>query len=94
MVVLFYLLPFISFVTTENGLLSYENPNYHMDPQRMERNSHLYEEIISELQQQGTLRPIAGVQNGSQMIGNNRKGYGMLDLGTMGVELKGGADER
>ncbi|XP_040162808.1 protein Fe65 homolog isoform X2 [Anopheles arabiensis] len=77
----------------ENGLLSYENPNYHMDPQRMERNSHLYEEIISELQQQGTLRPIAGVQNGSQMIGNNRKGYGMLDLGTMGVELKGGADE-
>ncbi|XP_058054788.1 protein Fe65 homolog [Anopheles bellator] len=72
----------------ENGLLSYENPNYHMDPQRMERNSHLYEEIISELQQQGTLRPIAGVQNGTQMIGSNRKGYGVLDLDTMGVELK------
>ncbi|KFB41666.1 hypothetical protein ZHAS_00009292 [Anopheles sinensis] len=63
-----------------------------MDPQRLERNSHLYEEIISELQQQGTLRPIAGVQNGSQMIGNNRKGYGVFDLGTMGVELKGGPD--
>uniref|UniRef100_A0A182QHL1 WW domain-containing protein n=1 Tax=Anopheles farauti TaxID=69004 RepID=A0A182QHL1_9DIPT len=76
----------------ENGLLSYENPNYHMDPQRLERNSHLYEEIISELQQQGTLRPIAGVQNGSQMISNNRKGYGVLDLGTMGVELKSDPD--
>ncbi|XP_049540194.1 protein Fe65 homolog isoform X2 [Anopheles darlingi] len=78
----------------ENGLLSYENPNYHMDPQRMERNSHLYEEIISELQQQGTLRPIAGVhQNGTQMIGSNRKGYGVLDLvDTMGAELKGDPD--
>lgn len=78
----------------ENGLLSYENPNYHMDPQRMERNSHLYEEIISELQQQGTLRPIAGVQNGSQMISNNRKGYGVLDLGPMGVEIKDNPDNR
>ncbi|XP_035794828.1 protein Fe65 homolog isoform X2 [Anopheles albimanus] len=78
----------------ENGLLSYENPNYHMDPQRMERNSHLYEEIISELQQQGTLRPIAGVQNGTQMIGSNRKGYGtVLDLvDTMGADLKGDPD--
>lgn len=37
---------------TENGLLSYENPNYHMNAQRIERNSHLYEEILSELQQQ------------------------------------------
>uniref|UniRef100_A0A182MP04 PID domain-containing protein n=1 Tax=Anopheles culicifacies TaxID=139723 RepID=A0A182MP04_9DIPT len=77
----------------ENGLLSYENPNYHMDPQRLERNSHLYEEIISELQQQGTLRPIAGVQNGSQMISNNRKGYGVLDLSAMGVDLKSDPDE-
>lgn len=37
---------------TENGLLSYENPNYHMNAQRIERNSHLYEEILSELQLQ------------------------------------------
>lgn len=62
----------------------------------MERNSHLYEEIISELQQQGTLRPIAGVQNGTQMIGSNRKGYGtVLDLvDTMGADLKGDPDGR
>ncbi|XP_050093460.1 protein Fe65 homolog isoform X2 [Anopheles aquasalis] len=77
-------------IIIENGLLSYENPNYHMDPQRMERNSHLYEEIISELQQQGTLRPT----NGTQMIGSNRKtGYGVLDLvDTMGADLKGDPD--
>ncbi|XP_053688254.1 protein Fe65 homolog [Sabethes cyaneus] len=73
----------------ENGLLSYENPNYHMDPLRMERNSHLYEEIISELQQQGTLRPAGAVnlvRDPNQMLGTNRKGY--LDIGTMGVDCK------
>ncbi|XP_058829100.1 protein Fe65 homolog isoform X2 [Topomyia yanbarensis] len=73
----------------ENGLLSYENPNYHMDPLRMERNSHLYEEIISELQQQGTLRPAGAVnlvRDPNQMLGSNRKGY--LDIGTMGVDSK------
>ncbi|XP_058461363.1 protein Fe65 homolog isoform X2 [Malaya genurostris] len=73
----------------ENGLLSYENPNYHMDPLRMERNSHLYEEIISELQQQGTLRPAGAVnlvRDPNQMLGGNRKGY--LDIGTMGVDSK------
>lgn len=73
----------------ENGLLSYENPNYHMDPLRMERNSHLYEEIISELQQQGTLRPAGGVnlvRDPNHMLGSNRKGY--MDIGTMGMDAK------
>ncbi|XP_055631903.1 protein Fe65 homolog isoform X2 [Toxorhynchites rutilus septentrionalis] len=73
----------------ENGLLSYENPNYHMDPLRMERNSHLYEEIISELQQQGTLRAAGAVnlvRDPNQILGSNRKGY--LDLGSMGVDGK------
>lgn len=65
---------------TENGLLSYENPNYHMDPQRIERNSHLYEEILSELQQQNSLSK-------SHMV-SNRKDYGRLDIGSMGVDRK------
>ena len=69
---------------TENGLLSYENPNYHMDPQRMERNSHLYEEIISELHQQGSLRPSG---RDSNQILSGRKGYA-LDLASMGVDIK------
>ncbi|XP_037913861.1 protein Fe65 homolog isoform X2 [Hermetia illucens] len=67
----------------ENGLLSYENPNYHMDPQRIERNSHLYEEILSELhQQQSSLKAV------KPHIVNNRKDYARIDIGSMGVDLK------
>lgn len=66
----------------ENGLLSYENPNYHMDPQRIERNSHLYEEILSELQQQSNLRTSA-----KHMV-SNRKDYARMDISSMGVDLK------
>ncbi|XP_037033471.1 protein Fe65 homolog isoform X4 [Bradysia coprophila] len=66
----------------ENGLLSYENPNYHMDPQRIERNSHLYEEILSELQQQNSMR------SSKSHIVSNRKDYARLDIGSMGVDLK------
>lgn len=75
----------ISFMTSfsENGLLSYENPNYHMDPQRIESNSHLYEEILSELQQQNTIRT-----TGKSHIVSNRKDYARLDIGSMGVDLK------
>lgn len=51
-----------------------------MDPQRIERNSHLYEEILSELQQQNSLSK-------SHMV-NNRKDYGRLDIGSMGVDRK------
>lgn len=65
----------------ENGLLSYENPNYHMDPQRIERNSHLYEEILSELNQQ------TRTSNKPHMV-SNRKDYAHLDIGSMGVDLK------
>lgn len=67
----------------ENGLMSYENPNYHMDPQRIESNSHLYEEILSELQQQNTIRA-----NSKPHIVSNRKDYARLDIGSMGVDLK------
>lgn len=67
---------------TENGLLSYENPNYHMDPQRIERNSHLYEEILSELQNQNTLR-----SNKSHVV-NNCKDYSCLDISSMSVDIK------
>ncbi|XP_055707039.1 protein Fe65 homolog isoform X1 [Phlebotomus papatasi] len=61
----------------ENGLMSYENPNYHMDPQRIERNSHLYEEILSELQQQNSLKGTSC-----------RKDYSRMDLGSLGIDMK------
>lgn len=60
-----------------------------MDPQHIERNSHLYDEILSELHQQGTLRP----NNHHHHHKNNeivagRKAYAKLDIGQMGVDLK------
>lgn len=71
---------------SENGILSYANPNYHMDPQHLERNSHLYDEILSELHQQGSLRQSNGRENRNSVVG--RKGYAKLDIGQMGVDLK------
>ena len=68
----------------ENGLLSYENPNYHMDPQHIERNSHLYDEILSELHQQRSNNHHA--KNNEIVVG--RKTYAKLDIGQMGVDLK------
>lgn len=53
-----------------------------MDPQRIERNSHLYEEILSELQQQSNLR------NNLPHIVSNRKDYARLDISSMGVDIK------
>lgn len=82
---LLFSLPVRSFIFffAENGLLSYENPNYHMDPQRIESNSHLYEEILSELQQQNTIRT-----TGKSHIVSNRKAIARLNIGSMGVDLK------
>lgn len=54
-----------------------------MDPQRIESNSHLYEEILSELQQQNTIRT-----NKQPHIVSNRKDYARLDISSMGVDLK------
>ena len=64
----------------ENGLLSYENPNYHLDPKSIKHNQNLFEEIMSESRQ----------RSGSEtkVIMNNRKSYACLDIGSMGVDLK------
>lgn len=76
----------------ENGLTSYENPNYHMDPQHIERNSHLYEEILSELHNQQNGRAGGGglqqQQQQQQSQPNNRKDYAQLGIESMGVDLK------
>lgn len=71
----------------ENGLTSYENPNYHMDPQHIERNSHLYEEILSELHNQQNTRG-SGAPQQQAMQQNNRKDYAHMGIESMGVDLK------
>jgi hypothetical protein len=60
--------------------LSYENPNYHLDPKSIKHNQNLFEEIMSESKQRGA--------GDTKVIMSNRKGYACLDIGSMGVDLK------
>lgn len=69
-------------------MTSYENPNYHMDPQHIERNSHLYEEILSELHHQQNNRTGGGAGGQPQSQQNNRKDYAQMGIESMGVDLK------
>lgn len=66
-------------VCAENGLLSYENPNYHLDPARLDDalNSNTEEDpLYSEL----LLRELS--------LG--RRQYASLDIGSMGVDVTAG----
>lgn len=76
----------------ENGLLSYENPNYHLDPSRLDdalnsNTDELYEELYQELDDicnmgTGMKAPLSS--------GPGRKGYASLDIGSMGVDITTG----
>ncbi|XP_064214714.1 protein Fe65 homolog isoform X3 [Tribolium castaneum] len=70
----------------ENGLLSYENPNYHLDPTRIDdalnSNTNLYEDIYQELDD------ICNIGHSIKEPG--RKAYAALDIGTMGVDITSG----
>ncbi|KAK6637372.1 hypothetical protein RUM44_007788 [Polyplax serrata] len=80
----------------ENGLLSYENPNYHLDPARLDDalNSNLvpsveddlYEEIINELDAVCNLSGRGRPGPGSE----GRKLYAALDITSMGVDVNTG----
>lgn len=59
-----------------------------MDPQHIERNSHLYDEILSELQNQGNMRPNNVLDPNRQREMIARKAYAKLDIAQMGVDLK------
>jgi amyloid beta (A4) precursor protein-binding family B protein 2 (Fe65-like) len=89
---------------TENGLLSYENPNYHLDPARLddalnsndpEATAALYEELYHELdavcnlQQQQCQQQTQRGRSGSASAGGRRR-YAALDLGAMGVDVSAG----
>lgn len=86
----------LQFFISENGLLSYENPNYHLDPARLDDalNSNLissveddlYEEIISELDTVCNLSGRGRPGSGSE----GRKSYATLDITSMGVDVNTG----
>lgn len=82
---------FLSFYL-ENGLLSYENPNYHLDPARLddalnsndpEAAAALYKELYHELDAVCNLQSRGG-------SGGARRHYAALDLGAMGVDVSAG----
>jgi amyloid beta (A4) precursor protein-binding family B protein 2 (Fe65-like) len=89
---------------TENGLLSYENPNYHLDPARLDdalnsNTDQLYDDLYHELDAVCNLaatrstgkQTSQGPQQGSAAGGPpGRRGYAALDIGSMGVDVTTG----
>lgn len=76
----------------ENGLLSYENPNYHLDPTRIDdalnSNTDIYEDIYQELDDICNIGHT--LKDSLTGGGPGRKGYATLDIGTMGVDITSG----
>lgn len=82
------------FFFAENGLLSFENPNYHLESARFNDalNSNgtansLFDEFYQEL-------VVSGNGRGSEVVGGGtrhaRRTYAALDLGSMGVNVTQG----
>jgi amyloid beta (A4) precursor protein-binding family B protein 2 (Fe65-like) len=93
------------FLFTENGLLSYENPNYHLDPARLDalnsNTEQLYDDLYDELDAVCNLATTRTAskqtsQGGQQRQGSTaggtpgRRGYAALDIGSMGVDVTTG----
>ncbi|XP_030749837.1 protein Fe65 homolog isoform X4 [Sitophilus oryzae] len=80
--------------TTENGLLSYENPNYHLGPSKRlddalnSNTENLYDEIYQELDDICNMGH-TGVKS-SVNGGTGRKAYAALDVESMGVDITTG----
>ncbi|XP_012288947.1 protein Fe65 homolog isoform X2 [Orussus abietinus] len=77
-------------VLLENGLLSFENPNYHLDTARLDdalnsngTRSSLYEELYREIVGDGS-DEVTGTR------AQARRTYAALDLGSMGVDVTQG----
>ncbi|XP_044736073.1 protein Fe65 homolog isoform X2 [Chrysoperla carnea] len=83
----------------ENGLLSYENPNYHLDPARLDdalnsnTDEDLYEDLYHELD---AVCKLSGGNNvglnkpPTSTGGQGRRNYANLDIGSMGVDITTG----
>ncbi|XP_011342333.1 protein Fe65 homolog isoform X1 [Ooceraea biroi] len=85
-------------VFLENGLLSFENPNYHLDPARLDdalnsngNGSSLYDELYQELVGSGGRGgEVTGGGGGGGTRVQARRTYATLDLGSMGVDVTQG----
>ncbi|XP_014605371.1 PREDICTED: protein Fe65 homolog isoform X3 [Polistes canadensis] len=87
-------------VFLENGLLSFENPNYHLDPARLDdalnsngNGSSLYDELYQELVGNGGRGGEVTGGGGGGGVGTRvqaRRTYASLDLGSMGVDVTQG----
>ncbi|CAB0032656.1 unnamed protein product [Trichogramma brassicae] len=86
---------------SENGLLSFENPNYHLDPARLDDalnsnesssgSSSLYDELYRELCGVHRNSGVGGDQSGGSARGvQARRAYASLDIGGMGVDVTQG----
>lgn len=70
--------------------MSYENPNYHLDPSRIDdvlnsNTNEMYEDIYQELDD------ICNISIKEPLLpGPGRKTYAALDIGTMGVDVTTG----
>lgn len=81
----------MNFLFSENGLLSYENPNYHLDPARLDdalnsNTDDLYDELYQELD------AVCNLSGGRKQAAPNsgRRTYASLDIGSMGVDITTG----
>ncbi|XP_066258029.1 protein Fe65 homolog isoform X1 [Euwallacea similis] len=76
----------------ENGLLSYENPNYHLGPSKRiddalnSNTESIYEDIYHELDDICNI----GHSKGLGCTGTGRKAYAALDVESMGVDVNTG----
>lgn len=90
---------FRSRLFAENGLLSFENPNYHLDPARLddalnsnENEGSLYDELYQQLVgsggRGGEVTGGGGGDGGTRV--QARRTYATLDPGSMGVDVTQG----
>lgn len=89
------MIPNVDIYFSENGLLSFENPNYHLDPARLDdalnsnSGSSLYDELyLQELVGSGGGGEVTGGGGGTRV--QARRTYAALDLGSMGVDVTQG----
>lgn len=72
--------------------MSYENPNYHLDPARIDdalnsNTDKLYEELYQELDE---ICNMGSSEKESLLNCPLRKGYAALDISSMGVDITTG----
>lgn len=78
----------------KNGLLSYENPNYHLDPSRLDDalNSNTEEDPLYQELLYRELESVCNLTGGTSGTTGQagRRGYAALDIGSMGVDVTTG----